>query len=193
MDRTLKAFRRILLCFFFSFANTYAQDNGHAKPGFTMGALGDSVTTATNASGLGSKPQYSWATGKGTPTRSFQSHFKRLEKIKRNGVKAYNMAKGGARAKDIPRQAEKLAKKKVDYATILIGANDLCDWRSSNQRQLDQYEKDVRTSIDTLIKSNRNMKILLLPVPDMYNLWKINNQRKLCILPLHYNIRQVAG
>ena len=55
MDRTLKNSKNILLCFFFLLfsSNTYAQDDNQGKPGFTMGALGDSITTATNASGLG--------------------------------------------------------------------------------------------------------------------------------------------
>ena len=100
--------------------------------------------------------------------------------MKKTEVKAYNMAKGGARSKDLPKQAIKLAKKKVDYATILIGANNLCDWKTSNQQQLDQFEKDVRTSINTLLESNRNIKIFLAPVPDMYNLWWINRNNNKC-------------
>ena len=182
MDRTFKASSRILIIFLFSLSlgNTHAQDDNQVKPGFLMGALGDSITSAVNANGVGIHTQFSWSTGKGTPTRSFQSHFKKIETMKRIEVKAYNMAKGGARSKDLPKQATKLAKKKVDYATILIGANNLCDWKTSNQQQLDQFERDVRTSIDTLLASNNKMKILLAPVPDMYNMWKVNKDNNKC-------------
>ena len=65
MDRTLKNSRIFYFVFFLLFfSNTYAQDDNQGKPGFTMGALGDSITTATNASGLGNQLKYSWATGK---------------------------------------------------------------------------------------------------------------------------------
>ena len=182
MDRTFKTSSRILITFILSLflGNTHAQDDNQSKPGFLMGALGDSITTAVNANGVGIHKNFSWSTGKGTSTRNFQSHYKKIEEKKRIEVKAYNMAKGGARSEDLPKQAIKLAKKKVDYATILIGANNLCDWKTSNQQQLDQFEKDVRTSINTLLESNRNMKIFLAPVPDMYNLWWINRNNNKC-------------
>tara|TARA_Y100001958_G_C21170243_1_gene502182 strand:- start:302 stop:1123 length:822 start_codon:yes stop_codon:yes gene_type:complete len=182
MDRTFKTSNRIfiILLLSLSIGNTQAQDDNQTKPGFLMGAIGDSITSGVNANGVGIHKHFSWSTGKGTSTRSFQSHYKKIELMKKTEVKAYNMAKGGARSKDLPKQAIKLAKKKVDYATILIGANNLCDWKTSNQQQLDQFEKDVRTSINTLLESNRNIKIFLAPVPDMYNLWWINRNNNKC-------------
>jgi lysophospholipase L1-like esterase len=181
MDRAFKTLRGILfaLCIF-PFSNAFAQFDDGSKAGFKMGALGDSITIATNSDGFGHRPKFSWATGTGSTTRNFTSHFLKLKKLKRNDVAAYNKAKGGARAKNIVRQAKELVSKKLDYATILIGANDLCAWKEHDQGKLDEYEGNVRKAIQTLLKSNEKMKILLLPVPDMYNLWKVNSDNKKC-------------
>jgi lysophospholipase L1-like esterase len=181
MERTFKILRGILflLCIF-SFSSTFAQFEDDVNAGFKMGALGDSITIATNSDGFGRRPKFSWATGTGSTSRNFTSHFLRLKKLKRNDVAAYNKAKGGARAKDIVKQAKNLVSKKLDYATILIGANDLCAWHEHDQEKLDKYEGNVRTAIQTLLQSNEKMKILLLPVPDMYNLWKINSNNRKC-------------
>ena len=179
MERTLKTFKHALLAIGLLVGNAYAEGEETQAP-FKIGAIGDSITKATNSEGVGHKPKFSWSTGAGTSTRLFTSHLTRLQKIKRNGVIAINKSRGGARTRDIQMQATELARQKVDYATILIGANDLCDWKEYDQSKFEKYELDVRKAVSTLINSNPKIKIIIAPVPDMYNLWEINQKNPAC-------------
>src|SRR6185436_7699006 len=91
----------------------------------SMVALGDSLT-----SGYGSClaptscPRNSWSTGDGSQVRS---HYRRI--LSENPAirgHARNLARAGVSVSSLPGQAEAAAGQRVDYVTILIGANDAC-------------------------------------------------------------------
>lgn len=140
-----------------------------ARDQVVVGALGDSVTTATNSASWGNNLSYSWSTGS---SDSVNSHFNRLKGIF-STVQAYNYARAGAVAADLPEQAQKLVRKNPDYVTVLIGANDLCSWSSRDEAKITAVENNVRSSIDIILANNAETKILLIPIPNMYQLWQL--------------------
>ena len=137
-----------------------------------MGALGDSITMGFNSGAPLNQPQSSWSTG----TRSSDgvtSHRERLEAMG-YAVFARNVARSGAKAVEMPGQLATLLRWATpDYVTLLIGANDVCDWSEDHLRELGSFRKNVATTLATLIKHNPDVRVVLVPIPDMLNLWEV--------------------
>jgi lysophospholipase L1-like esterase len=144
----------------------------YGKP-YVMGALGDSVSTATNSTGWGDKLRSSWSTGTSFGDSLGESHFQKLQKIYgKSEVKAYNKAVSGSESSDLGNQIQGLSPYNPDYVTILMGGNDLCHMpishlRAKNIAVVDQLEENMAKGITTLVKQNQNIKILLVPIPDL--------------------------
>lgn len=98
---------------------------------YTMGALGDSLTTGFNAAQ--DKPMqnrfFNWAADN-APVRVY-SHTRRLRDALGKTIHFINMAEAGARSTAIPLQTDRLIPSTPDYVTLMIGANDLCSWPSN--------------------------------------------------------------
>jgi hypothetical protein len=98
-----------------------------AQPGGSGGiaALGDSISTGfASCLVLTSCERNSWSTGDGIRVRS---HYRRL--LDQNPAirgRTYNHARPGARADALAGQAQAAVRDRVDYVTVLIGANDVC-------------------------------------------------------------------
>jgi lysophospholipase L1-like esterase len=150
--------------------------NAIAEP-IVMGALGDSITAGFNAQRLGDNRELSWATG---TAGGIESHLKRLAALKQTEVVGYNQAIVGSVAANLPRQVTRLLPKNPDYVTLAVGANDVCGWPSDYDAALEAYKTEVTTAIDRLIAARPDVKIMLAPVPDMYNLWMIARDKPSC-------------
>jgi len=126
---------------------------------YFVAALGDSMTTAFNSGGEWSQPQNSWATG-----GLIDSH---VEKIKRafpdRDVGYINVAFPGVTSSDLKRQLLIVNRWTVDYATVLMGANDLC----AGGVDLDHYQRHMEKTLDSLVSHSPNIKILLSAIPDI--------------------------
>lgn len=136
------------------------------KPTFLAGALGDSITTAFNADSALDNLALSWSTGSAP---GHGSHVARLQlALPHCQVKALNVASAGVRSGALADQARRLADAKVDYATLLIGANDLTDWLLVGEygASLDAFHGRVALAIDALIAANPRVMILLAAIPD---------------------------
>lgn len=150
----------------FSASTAKAED----KASYVMGALGDSITMAFNAGGPLDHPANSWSVGW---SKNVDSHYERLLNIY-DDVAAYNAARSGAKADELDTQISKLLKKATpDYVTILMGANDICSWPADHSKYLDQYNQNMTAGVERLIKANADIKIVLAPVPNMLQLWKV--------------------
>ena len=154
-----------------------AEFSGSA-PSFTMAAFGDSITRAFNANGPIDHPQNSWSTGStGVGGVKVQSHAETIGKATGRPVIARNAAKTGATTKDLARQVKSTADIKLDYATILIGANDLCGQKAPISPETafkpGPFRERVESAISTLIAKNPDIKILLLGIPDLPRLQRI--------------------
>src|SRR5919109_3711496 len=89
----------------------------------SMAATGDSITRAFNAGVLPwtEAPWNSWSTG----WSSFvSSHYRRILTVNpRIFLRNFNDARSGAKMADLARQVPLVNLQRVDYVTVLIGAN----------------------------------------------------------------------
>ena len=149
-----------------------AEESLMSSSTLVMGALGDSITMGFNSGAPLNQPQSSWSTG----TRSSDgvaSHRERLESLGYT-VYARNVARSGAKAVEMPGQlAELLRWGTPDYVTFLIGANDVCDWGANHARDLGAFRRNVASTLTTLVARNPDVRIVLVPIPDMLNLYEV--------------------
>ena len=149
--------------------------NALAADTFVVGAMGDSITRAFDAARPLDNPALSWSTGDDMFGR-VASHKVKIQKIRGGKVSGFNSARSGGRSIEMPGQAAELNRYHPDYVTILIGANDLCDWGNEAAAELNKLEQNVRQSIEALVDANSSILIALSPVPDMFHLWEIGNE-----------------
>lgn len=157
----------------------FAQE--HASPlnsrgNLKMASFGDSITRAFNANTIGDHPGNSWSTGHSTGGGIFNpgyvnSHAELLEEATGLKVEGINASKSGATSKDLNRQIESLGTTKLDYATILIGANDLCGHGTTFN--VSDYVERVESGVQKLIATSPEIKILLVSIPDLIRLQQI--------------------
>jgi lysophospholipase L1-like esterase len=165
----------IFICSFILFSSLFTAFANEDDGVFVMGAMGDSITMATNSSGWGSRPDDSWATGHGKRSRVY-SHFQRLKRIINGPMEAYNVAGNGNRSPDLKRQLRRLLPKKPDYVTFLIGGNDICSWPDRYSESLERFSSEVGYAINALVNANPQVKILMLPIPNVYQLWELGKR-----------------
>lgn len=129
------------------------------KPSFMVAAIGDSMTTAFNSGGSWNQLQNSWATG-----AMIDSHVQKLKRKYPNyDVEYINSAFPGVKSEDLVRQLLTVNRFDLDYATILIGANDLC----SGTLDLEEYQYNIDMALDQLIMRSPDIKILVSSIPDI--------------------------
>ncbi len=142
---------------------------------FVIGSLGDSITTATNARGWGDQKNSNWSTGTENLDK-VKSHYHKLKNFFGEDIKAVNVARAGSTSEDLSNQVTKLISFNPDYVTLLIGANDVCSWHDDHHLQLQRFKNRIHNSVNRLIEHNSEVKILLVPVPDMYHLWRLGSK-----------------
>ncbi len=148
---------------------------GQVDP-YSMVALGDSVTTAFDAEGLFDNLQFSWSTGTSTDPR-LVSHYSQLKQIMAPiEVLSENMATAGSLAAETLAQAQHMQTTLPDYVTILSGGNDVCTWTHSAAEELPKFKRDLNATLDYLINSSRDVKILLVPIPNMADIYRLGIQ-----------------
>lgn len=161
----------------------HANDMAGQDGMFVMAAIGDSITTGFNAKNPLDNKSLSWSTGYST-TERVQSHYRRAQNVFEGEVYQLNLAKAGARSDAIEAQMENVVKKlkgrELDYLTVMIGANDVCSWPADHGERLDQFSTRVRNTLDQALAQNPNVKITLVPVPDMLLLYELGAETKTC-------------
>ncbi|MFI5937707.1 SGNH/GDSL hydrolase family protein [Actinoplanes sp. NPDC051494] len=147
---------------------------GGAKKGYpsSMAALGDSITA-----GYGSCRVFvacsrnSWSTG---GADGLDSHYQRiLAKNPRIKGHARNFAVPGARSADLAKQAASAVDAKVQYVTILIGANDACGGGADSMTSVKAFRKRVDAGLDRLRDGLPKARILVASIPDVHRLWEL--------------------
>lgn len=154
------------------FSQEKIQDSHHTP--YIIGSIGDSITTGLNSTHWGENKGINWSTGT-KQKELLMSHYHRLTDLVERNVVSVNVARSGAVSRGIIRQAQDLSERHPDYVTILIGGNDVCSWSHDYDNELLQYERNVKQSIEILLASNEDVKILLIPIPDMHHLWKVGH------------------
>lgn len=143
-----------------------------------MVVLGDSISTGFNASSLGDNLELSWVSGSDPRV---QSHAQRFQSALQIPVEVTNVAVPGSKSKDLMKQWRSLELPRVDYASITIGANDVCEWRSKD------YEKAPHALIDNvervlqeMTQANPSILINLMPLPNLLSLQRVASNNLTC-------------
>ena len=138
----------------------------------SMSSLGDSITRGYDACGFFIDcPQRSWSTG---TYSTVDSHY--LAILTKNATISghnNNDAKTGAKMIDLNGQAQAAVSQKVDYVTILIGANDACTSTEAAMTAVDTFGAQFEQAMTTLSNGLPNARIFVSSIPNPYRLWQI--------------------
>jgi lysophospholipase L1-like esterase len=153
-------------------SGTVAAQAGAANYPNSMAATGDSITRAFNT-GLvpfTDAPWNSWSTG---GLRSW-SHYRRI--LAANPLifgRNFNNARSGAEMADLERQAGLTVAQRVEYVTILIGANDACASSEAAMTPVADFRAQFERAMATLSVGLPAARIYVISIPDIYRLWSL--------------------
>lgn len=139
-------------------------------PPSSMASMGDSISRGFNACGFYVDcPSRSFSTGDDS---GVASHYLRI-RAKNSAMNGhnYNDAKSGARAVDMPGQADKAVAQGVQYVTMLIGANDACTSSESTMTATSSFRGSIDTALGKLKSGLPAAKVLVISIPDIKRLW----------------------
>jgi lysophospholipase L1-like esterase len=138
----------------------------------SMASMGDSISRGFNACGF-----YIDCTARSFSTGddgSIKSHYLRIRA--KNGTISghnYNVARSGAKAADMPGQADAAVARGVQYVTMLIGGNDACTSSESTMTQVDAFRGSIDTALAKIKAGLPTAKVFIISVPDIWQLWYI--------------------
>lgn len=139
-----------------------------------VAALGDSITLGVNACGkAGECRDASWSTGTDSRARGFAA---RLGEATGHQPESANLAVGGARARDLPRQATAAAAGGADVVTILVGGNDACSPTPARMTPLAEYAGAVKEALATLEAAPSRPVVFIASVPHLNGLLDAHSQ-----------------
>jgi lysophospholipase L1-like esterase len=136
-----------------------------------MASTGDSITRAynTGSTGFTDNPAASWSTGTNS---TVVSHYTRLLGLNSaiNGH-AFNDAKSGARMVDLAGQLTTVAGQHVDYVTVLMGGNDVCQSSEASMTSVADFTAQFSNAMATFTVSSPTTNVYVVSIPNVYNLW----------------------
>ena len=142
---------------------------------FKIGAFGDSISIAYNANIPGPNVEFSWVTGDAFGAR-VSSHRQRLQAVLPHvKISTYNFAANGAGAIALSGQIDRLGQTGLDYASLLVGSNDLIQWLGPFDQSLVAYGRYIKKACERLIALNERVMILLVSLPDQRRVLDLSN------------------
>ncbi|GLZ79134.1 lipoprotein [Actinorhabdospora filicis] len=147
-----------------------AEDPAPAYPS-SMAALGDSITRGFNACGwFFDCTARSWSTG---DSDRVNGHYHRLTTLN-PGLEGnrHNNAETGANSADLVAQAFDAVEQRVDYVTVLIGANDACADTEAGMTSAIQYRTNVSAALDAIKEGLPDARVFIASIPDVYRVWE---------------------
>jgi lysophospholipase L1-like esterase len=155
----------------------------------SMGALGDSITVGYGSCfTLVACARNSWSTGS---RAAVDSHYRRIREenddIRGN---AENYAVPGARARDLAQQADRAVADRVQYVTVLIGANDACAGSVEDMTDTGIFRKQVDAALARLKKGLPKARILVVSIPDLYRLWQLGHDNERAVRAWNHGVCQ---
>ena len=143
----------------------------------SMGALGDSITAGYGTCfTLVACGRNSWSTGN---SAAVDSHYRRIrEDNPAIRGDAQNYAVPGAEAADLPRQVDRAIADKVEYVTLLIGANDACADQVSGMTGTATFRRQIGTALTRLKKGLPKARVLVVSIPDLHRLWQLGHDNE---------------
>jgi lysophospholipase L1-like esterase len=137
----------------------------------SMASTGDSITRAYNTGSIAytDNPAGSWSTGTNS---TVVSHYTRLLGLNSAITgHAYNDAKSGARMIDLAGQLATVAGQHVDYVTILMGGNDVCQPSEAQMTPAATFESQFSTAMASFAATSPATNIYVVSIPNVKNLW----------------------
>ncbi|MGW6455822.1 SGNH/GDSL hydrolase family protein [Streptomyces sp. NPDC055078] len=139
------------------------------SPG-SIAAVGDSITRGFDACVvLSDCPEVSWATGTDATVRSLA-----LRLIGEPAViaeRAWNYARTGADADDLPGQMAKAAARKPELVTVMVGANDACADSTDQMTPVADFRASFEGALRELRRTAPRTQVYVSSVPDLKRLW----------------------
>lgn len=137
----------------------------------SLAALGDSITRAydTCSTAYTDCPANSWSTGTNTSVNSWYLRLKPANPT----IVAYNDAKTGAKAVDVPGQASTAAGQNAQLVTILIGANDVCTSTVGAMTPAATVGGYLTNALRTLLPAGSTRQVYVASIPNVYHLWEL--------------------
>jgi lysophospholipase L1-like esterase len=148
----------------------------------SMAATGDSITRAFNTGSYAfiDAPANSWSTGTSNAVNSLYSRI--LKKNRAIKDRSYNDARTGAKIADLPGQVATVNAQRVEYVTILMGANDVCTPSEGEMTSVQAFHDQFLSALSSLSTNSPQAKIYVVSIPNIYNLWSV----------LHTNLSAVS-
>lgn len=138
----------------------------------SMASTGDSITRGFDLDALRAlqdSPKESWSTG-GDP--NVGSHYDRvLTAFASIGGHAFNDAKTGAKMADLDGQVKAAAAQKVQYLTILMGANDLCTKTAALMTPTAVFEAQFAQALADFFAADPSAHVFVSSIPNIFQLW----------------------
>lgn len=139
---------------------------------YVMGALGDSISAGFNSYRLGDNRSLSWSTGTAAEPH-VESHAKKMAALLGRPIETHNEAFAGATSHDLSRETTRLLRYKPDYVTVLIGANDLCNWDGNYDKELAGFTERLETAVDRLVAANSDIRIVMSSLPNIMSVYQL--------------------
>ncbi|MEE6259125.1 SGNH/GDSL hydrolase family protein [Plantactinospora sonchi] len=149
---------------------------GSPRPGLpsSMAALGDSITAGFGSClTLAACQRNSWATGSSSRVDSLYRRLLEANPAIRGNAR--NEASGGARVGGLADQAADAVRRKADYVTVLIGANDACRSRIEDMTEVETFRAGLDRALRVVKEGRPRAQILVVSIPDLYRLWEIGH------------------
>jgi lysophospholipase L1-like esterase len=138
-----------------------------------MAAAGDSISRATNTGSSectgGDCLPVSWSTG---TSLAVNSHYRRLLAVNAElRDHAGNVAVAGSRMTNLEAQMKKAAALKVQYVTVLMGANDVCTPDIAGMTPTSTFRADFERAMSTFFTADPGASVFVSSLPNVARLW----------------------
>jgi lysophospholipase L1-like esterase len=139
----------------------------------SMAATGDSMTKAFNACTPTFRdcPALSWSVGTNSSVNSIYNRILSANPAIRGNN--FNDARSGSVMSALPGQVTTAAGQRVEYVTILMGANDACASSEATMTSVASFRADFQSAIDILRARLPGARISVVSIPDVYWLWDL--------------------
>jgi lysophospholipase L1-like esterase len=146
----------------------------------SMAALGDSITTGFASCVVPAPcPRNSWATGDSTLVNS---HYRRILAVN-PAIQGHarNFAAPNAMAADLVAQASSAVAAKVEYVTVLVGANDVCHGSFEQMTSVPTFRAQVDQALAVLRRGLPTARVLVVSIPNIYRVWEVGHGNKAAV------------
>jgi lysophospholipase L1-like esterase len=145
----------------------------------SMASTGDSITRGFDATSSGcflsDCPQYSWSTGTAGKSYVNSQYLRILAANRRIRGNVWNDAKTGAKMDALDGQLRSAAAQGVQYATVLMGANDVCTSSTSTMTPTATFQSEFQTALTDFFATDPNAHVFVSSIPNIYQLWSLEH------------------